>query len=84
MQNERQKFQPYAILTCTHSLVHHQCGVTKQNAVKAKEMDGYELVARAKNIFNEKWGSEDCDNPDIYGKLGSIEPNKPWVSEVDL
>ncbi len=77
-------FEPYKINTCTHSLVHHQASVSKQNAVKAKEANGYDLVAKNKNIFNEKWGSEDCDNPDIYGKTGTPKPNKPWFSQVDL
>lgn len=72
------------ILTCTHSLVHHECGVTKQKAAAVGEMDGYDLVARAKNIFNEKWKSEDCDNPDIYGRSGSVKPNKPWCTQIPL
>ena len=84
MNKERQKFKPFQVLTCTHSLVHHQASVSKQAAVKAKEANGYDLVAKNRNIFNEKWGSKDCNNPDIYGREGTDEPNTPWVSEVDL
>lgn len=73
-------FEPYKILTCTHSLVHHECGVTKQKAAAAKEMDGYDLVARAKNIYHNKWG----DGADIYGKSGLQKPNTPWFQEADL
>ena len=77
-------FKPYRILTCTHSLVQHECGVTKQNLAKSKELDGYQLIAQSKNIFNEKWKSEDCKNPDIYGRNASIKPNLPWVTEQPL
>lgn len=77
-------FQPYQILTCNHGLIHHQCGVTKQNAVKAKEIDGYKLFVNAQNIFNKKWGSEDCNNPDIYGRNGSLAGNTPWFTEMQL
>ena len=76
-------FQPYAILTCTHSLVHHQCGVTKHNMAVAKETTGYDLVVKAKNIFNGKWGTEEVKDPDIYGKTGNINPDK-WTTEIDL
>ena len=77
-------FKPYAILTCTHSLVHHQCGVTKQNMAVAKETTGYDLVVKAKNIFNKKWGKEGEEAPDIYGKIGLENPTTPWYTEIDL
>jgi len=82
--NRRCFIKGYKILTCQHSLVHHESSVSKQNAVKAKEAIGYELVSKNKNIFNAKWKSEDCTNPDIYGKSGSIEPNLPWYIEQPL
>ena len=82
--NRRCFLKGYKINTCTHSLVHHQCGVTKQNAVAAKEANGYELVAKNKNIFNTKWSTPDCPNPDIYGRTGNARPNTPWTSEIDL
>ena len=82
--SKRQKFESYKINTCTHSLVHHECGVTKQIAAKAKELDGYQLVAQSKNLFNEKWSTPDCPNPDIYGRTGSVSPNTPWCQEVPL
>lgn len=82
--NYDQLFEPSRILTCTHSLVHHECGVTKRKAAAAKEVDGYNLVARAKNIYNTKWGTEDCKNPDIYGKTGAAKPTGDWWSEIPL
>lgn len=82
--NRRCFIKGYKILTCTHSLVHHQCGVTKQNAAKAKETTGYDLVANAKNIFNKKWGTKEEPNPDIYGRSGTKEPNTPWYTEIPL
>jgi len=81
---ESGSFQPYAILTCTHSLVHHQCCVTKQNMAKAKEGSAYDLVVKAKNIFNNKWGVEGEEAPDIYGKIGLEQPNGEWYKEIDL
>jgi len=78
------QFSPYKILTCTHSLIHHHCGVTKQKAAANKELEGFDLVANAKNIFNKKWGTEEEPNPDIYGKTGTSEPNTPWCTEIDL
>lgn len=82
--NRRCFIKGFKIITCTHSLIHHHCGVTKQKAAAMKEVDGYDLVARAKNIFNTKWGTPDCPNPDIYGRSGALEPNSPWFQEVDL
>lgn len=80
----REKFVHYHMLTCNHALIHHQCGVTKENSAKAKEGTAYDLVVRAKNIFTNKWGTEDCRDPDIYGHNGAIEPHVPWYTEVDL
>lgn len=77
-------FEPYKILTCTHSLVHHESSVSKGKAVAAKEANGYDLVAKNKNIFNQKWATPDCQSPDIYGRGGAIEPNNPWYIEVPL
>lgn len=82
--NRRCYLKGYKILTCTHSLVHHHCGVTKQKAAAAKEVDGYDLVAKAKNVFNKKWASVEVPNPDIYGRAGLVEPTIPWYTEVDL
>lgn len=80
----RNKFQSHRILTCTHSLIHHHCGVTKQKASANKELDGYDLVANAKNIFNSKWGTDECKNPDIYGRDGRMKPTTEWCPEVPL
>jgi glycosyltransferase involved in cell wall biosynthesis len=73
-------FEPYKVLTCTHSLVHHECGVSKANLAKNKELDGYQLVAKSKNIFHEKWGA----GADIYGHVGLEKPNTPWCSIMPL
>lgn len=79
--NRRCFLKGYKILTCTHSLVHHESSVSKQNAVKAKEANGYEFVAKNKNVFNAKWSNETCKNPDIYGKNGVLTPNTPFVEQ---
>ncbi len=77
-------FEPWKILTCTHSLIHHQCGVTKEISAQNNEGTAYDLIIKAKNIFNTKWGSETEHNPDIYGKSGSIKPNSDWETTVPL
>lgn len=82
--DESTYFSPYKMLTCTHSLVHHHCGVTKQIAQKNKEVDGYDLVASAKVGWGGKWGSEECKDPDIYGRDGLIIPSTPWYKLNDL
>ena len=84
MPEERQKFRSYQILTCNHALIHHHCGVTKENSAKNNEGTAYELVVKAKNIFNTKWSTPECDNPDIYGRNGSMQSNTPWAEEVPL
>jgi len=77
-------FKSYKVLTCTHSLVHHECGVTKSNLTANKELDGYELVAKSRNIFNQKWATEEDTNPDIYGRNGRIEPATHWCEMKSL
>lgn len=74
----------FKINTCTHSLVHHHCGVTKENMAKAKEDTAYNMVIQAKGLWKEKWGTPSCHDADIYGKSGAIIPNTPWETVTDL
>ena len=91
MTQPREKFEPYQVLTCTHALIHHQCGVTKQRAEAAGQGTTYDSMVKSKNIFNTKWMKEGELNPDgtqhmpnIYGDDGSITPHSPWYQEIPL
>lgn len=77
-------FEPFRIVTSKNCYIHHQAGVTKEKAASVGEGSSYDLVVMGKNIFNDKWKTPDCPNPDIYGADGALEPNSPWWTEVPL
>lgn len=83
-QGHSSEFEPFRIVTSRNALIHHHCGVTKEKAAAQGEGSSYDLVVKAKNIFNEKWGTPDCPGPNIYGSDGTPIPNSPWWTEIPL
>jgi glycosyltransferase involved in cell wall biosynthesis len=81
---EGSRFEPCHILTSKNALIHHQAGVTKQKAEAKGEGSTFNTLSKAKNIFNEKWNITKEGPRDIYGDNGTLEPSRPWWTEVPL